>query len=190
MQKTRSGFTIVELLIVIVVIAILAAISIVAYNGIQSRARNNQQLTTARTYLNGLASYVAINNKYPNRSKARICLNLEQNECVTNTSWERDTVFETDLKTILTNLPQASTSIVLTGSPKMAYIPVTGNSDDLTLDGVATPFIMYSLEGSGICSVGSLVSGTWPNFSSTAPSYGFTGTSSGLRVCVVSLPRV
>jgi prepilin-type N-terminal cleavage/methylation domain-containing protein len=39
MLKTKSGFTIVELLIVIVVIAILAAISIVAYSGIQSRAK-------------------------------------------------------------------------------------------------------------------------------------------------------
>ena len=38
-SKQRSGFTIVELLIVIVIIGILAAITIVAYNGIQNRAR-------------------------------------------------------------------------------------------------------------------------------------------------------
>lgn len=38
-EKSRQGFTIVELLVVIVVIAILAAITIVVYNGIQDRAR-------------------------------------------------------------------------------------------------------------------------------------------------------
>ncbi|MGV9001730.1 MAG: type IV pilin protein [Candidatus Saccharimonadaceae bacterium] len=37
-NRSRQGFTIVELLIVIVVIAILAAITIVSYAGIQGRA--------------------------------------------------------------------------------------------------------------------------------------------------------
>lgn len=45
-----SGFTIVELLIVIVVIAILATISVVAYNGIQSRA-NDSRVTADLTSL-------------------------------------------------------------------------------------------------------------------------------------------
>lgn len=38
LMKTRQGFTIVELLIVIVIIAILAAITVVAFNGIKNRA--------------------------------------------------------------------------------------------------------------------------------------------------------
>lgn len=40
----RAGFTIVELLIVIVVIAILAAISIATYSGIQARAKLTHQV--------------------------------------------------------------------------------------------------------------------------------------------------
>jgi len=39
--QKQKGFTIVELLIVVVVIAILAAITIVAYNGIQNRAKQS-----------------------------------------------------------------------------------------------------------------------------------------------------
>ncbi len=45
--RKQSGFTIVELLIVVVVIAILAAITIVAYNGIQNRAKNSAALSSA-----------------------------------------------------------------------------------------------------------------------------------------------
>lgn len=40
-MKTNRGFTIVELLIVIVIIGVLAALVIVAYNGIQNRANDS-----------------------------------------------------------------------------------------------------------------------------------------------------
>lgn len=46
----RRGFTIVELIIVIVVIGILAAISLVAYNGIQDRAREAKLAAAADAY--------------------------------------------------------------------------------------------------------------------------------------------
>lgn len=44
---TRQGFTIVELLIVIVVIAILAAVTIVAYNGVTGSAKQSAALSNA-----------------------------------------------------------------------------------------------------------------------------------------------
>ena len=50
-KQKHTGFTIVELLIVIVVIAILAAITIVAYNGIQNRA----QVTTVKSDFSNVA---------------------------------------------------------------------------------------------------------------------------------------
>lgn len=46
-SATRTGFTIVELLIVVVVIAILVAVTIVAYNGITAKANDSARLTDA-----------------------------------------------------------------------------------------------------------------------------------------------
>ena len=56
-QKKVSGFTIVELLIVVVVIAILAAISMVAYTNIQSRARDSRRLSDITQIKNALLAY-------------------------------------------------------------------------------------------------------------------------------------
>lgn len=65
MNKKLSGFTIVELLIVIVVVAILAAISIVAYNGIQSRAKNVQIQADIKQIVKLIEAYNADTGAYP-----------------------------------------------------------------------------------------------------------------------------
>lgn len=64
-QIKSKGFTIVELLIVIVVIAILAAITIVAYNGIQNRAHTTAQKTAAENVAKKIEAYNAVNSAYP-----------------------------------------------------------------------------------------------------------------------------
>ena len=64
-KQTKSrGFTIVELLIVIVVIAILAAITIVAYNGIQNRAKASSASTLAANIAKKAESYNAVKGSY------------------------------------------------------------------------------------------------------------------------------
>lgn len=59
MRKSTSGFTIIEFLIVIVVIAVIASIMLVAYNGAQQRARTAQTTNAANQWLKSLMLYKA-----------------------------------------------------------------------------------------------------------------------------------
>ena len=85
MPKNKKGFTIVELLIVIVVIAILAAITIVAYNGIQTRAENTKTIAGVNQAVKLLRAYKTINGDYPNNSLACIGTGYTNDVCSTGT---------------------------------------------------------------------------------------------------------
>lgn len=63
--KDQKGFTIVELLIVIVVIGILAAITIVAYNGIQKRAGTSAAQSLATSIDKKLEAWNSVTGSYP-----------------------------------------------------------------------------------------------------------------------------
>lgn len=64
-SSEQAGFTIVELLIVIVVIGILAAISIVAYNGIQARGKTSAAQASAVTVAKKAELYNTEVGNYP-----------------------------------------------------------------------------------------------------------------------------
>lgn len=63
--SSKRGFTIVELLMVVVIIAVLAAITVVAFNSIQGRARNAAALGTANTFAKKVHAYYSVAGTYP-----------------------------------------------------------------------------------------------------------------------------
>lgn len=65
MHKKAHGFTIVELLIVIVVIGILAIISLVIYRGIVNRANNAAVMSDLAQFAKQVEIYYLRNGKYP-----------------------------------------------------------------------------------------------------------------------------
>ena len=111
--RRKQGFTIVELLIVIVVIGILASITIVAFNGIQNRARNAE----TQSAMNGLAKKIEIYNaqqgSYP--STGGLGVVRSDDNCTAGTS-------QADWIPNLSDLPQSKQSYKGVGSYTGCYL--------------------------------------------------------------------
>ena len=63
----NQGFTLVELLIVIVIIAILTVVSLVAYNGLQNQAKTSTAKSAADTVAKKAELYNTAKSKYPHQ---------------------------------------------------------------------------------------------------------------------------
>lgn len=64
-KRDQRGFTIIELLIVIVVIGILALLVITTYSGIQAKARDTKRQTDLQALQSKVEEFYATNNYYP-----------------------------------------------------------------------------------------------------------------------------
>src|SRR3954463_4259853 len=68
LKKRNQGFTIVELLIVIVVIGILALLVITTYSGIQAKARNSKRTSDVKSLQTHIEAFFSQNGYYPSRA--------------------------------------------------------------------------------------------------------------------------
>ncbi|MNH50257.1 Type II secretion system protein G precursor [compost metagenome] len=159
-RVSQRGFTIVELLIVIVIIGILASITVVAYNGVRDRAHASQTLSSVDAWEKLIKTYKATSSdgKYPAVS-VETCLgenfpadsDFPVNQCVTSPSGTDsvDPSLMAKLKTVTSSLPAGPTPIIVSGTTKVrgiVYMPV-GNGVDY--------IIAYYLRGDQACGRGS-----------------------------------
>lgn len=183
-----SGFTIVELLIVIVVIAILAAISVVAYTNFQQRATNSAVKQTAAETLRLVQAYVATNDKYP-IGQGRACV-TEESGCADANSGAPYTYSQNDiLKSNLSEIGTASKTVPKVHTDRNGIYLTYASG--VTYQGIPSPMLMtYYLSGvNQDCGLSRVVNYTWPNL--TPSSTGFTiGDTNGLGVtrCWISVP--
>lgn len=69
-QNLKSGFTLVEIMIVVVIIGLLSVIAIPAFQRVQMRSQNARLASDLRTYSGLIETYMLENSDYPEDSNS------------------------------------------------------------------------------------------------------------------------
>jgi prepilin-type N-terminal cleavage/methylation domain-containing protein len=131
----NKGFTIVELLIVIVVIGILALLVITTYSGIQAKARNAKRQTDIQSIQTQLEAFFSQNGYYPSLTD------------MNDSSW-LDTNMKSLDKNALIDPSNSSNSQTLLSAPdttKHQYAYAVTNSSGGSCETDATTCAKYTL---------------------------------------------
>jgi len=177
LSERQSGFTIVELLIVIVVIGILAAVTVVAYQGMRSKAEASKTTVAIDAYKKALLMYKADVGTYP--AAGAMCLGDQYEAFPSQTtpscryssspvSVSGGTAARELLRPYLGGkLPMPSTNYLTQGTTQFVGGHFYGSSYNYTLDGKPVVTIEYYVT-SDTCPVGPVYAITAPNFASPA----------------------
>lgn len=163
--QKQCGFTIVELLIVIVIIGVLAAITVVVFNGVQGRATNASRISSAQTFLKAIEGYIAQNGRIPGdpaaygsclgRNSVNICNGVSSADIAAGRDSEPDPVLDAELRTIISQIPSVPNQPVVPNeewyTPREAIGPILLESSSRFVDDEPIPWaIHFWLQGSNV----------------------------------------
>ncbi len=189
-QKRDKGFTIVELLIVIVVIGVLATITNVAFNAVQDRANNSRTEKAVSEFRRMLIAYATVNGQYPAGGATSACLGEVSNYPSGCWNGSVSATFNNDLKTTVgtSTLPEPyAECIYMYGFCRRGAAYSTAQ---INLDGQShTWSISFLLKGNVRCTADGQAGGTWINASSTPNASGRIEYHSDTTLCRLILPN-
>ncbi|HEY1085410.1 MAG TPA: prepilin-type N-terminal cleavage/methylation domain-containing protein [Candidatus Saccharimonadales bacterium] len=161
----RQGFTVVELLVVIVVIAILASVSVVAYGGVQTRAENSKTLAGIDQFGKALQIYKARNDgKYPLTgggfqfgciAESGTCGNMDGTtnaECVGLGVSGISATLNTAMKTVINTIPAVSDQTMQCQNKNVKGALYVNYGTTYIPAGDPNVYILYFLKGDQPCS--------------------------------------
>lgn len=161
MKKSTSGFTIVELLIVIVIIGILSALIIAAYTGMQARANNGQTIAAVATYTKALRNHVTEHGKWP--AANYVCMGEYTGSCGQHSATTpscasgllhcyagQSTTLNASLKPYYNNatITPPSLQLVTINVPTVGSVVYKGAVVNISSETSAMAYIRYYLKGS------------------------------------------
>lgn len=123
MHKSRSGFTTVELLIFIVVVGILAAITIVAYNGIQNRAQDARLRSVASQIEKAIMSW-SVDADAPLKAGWGSTAPISNGSCTDGSGgWVESTNYACSLSDILQSKNYIPANLIKNAPRNVEYLP-------------------------------------------------------------------
>lgn len=131
MRRKQDGFTIIELLVVMVIIAILAFILITTFTGIRERERNTERQRDIKAIQNQIEGYYVRNGRFPTLA------NLNDN------AWREANM--RDLKSNDLQDPKSKNQQLVATPQATSYAYTVTASDDSTCDNTAKDCTKYTL---------------------------------------------
>lgn len=135
LKKRNQGFTIVELLIVIVVIGILALLVITTYSGIQQKARNSQRQTDLQSLQTQLEAFYSQNGYYPSRTN------------MNDTAWLAANMKSLDQEALIDPSNTTNSKTLVAAPVARSYSYAVLNSSDTSCEAAADTCAKYTLTG-------------------------------------------